>query len=170
MDGAPDRRITVGRIAGLFGVRGWVKVHSHTRPREAILNYSPWLVVIDGAERALSLAEGRAQGKGVIARLEGITDRDQAATLVGADIVVGREQLPAPAANEYYWAELEGARVVDQRGTELGRVSHLFETGGAHDVMVVRGEIERLIPFSGSVVKHVDLAAGVIHVDWEDPE
>ena len=166
----PDRRITVGRIAGLFGVRGWVKVYSHTRPREAILNYSPWLVVIGGTERVLTLAEGRAQGKGVIARLEGIADRDQAALLVGADIAVGREQLPAPAANEYYWAELEGARVVDQRGTELGRVSHLFETGGAHDVMVVRGDIERLIPFAGSVIKRVDLAAGVIHVDWEDPE
>jgi len=169
MDGAPDRRITVGRIAGLFGVRGWVKVHSHTRPRDAILKYSPWLVVIGGAERALPLAEGRAQGKGIIARLEGITDRDEAATLVGADIAVGREQLPAPAANEYYWAELEGARVVDQRGTELGRVSHLFETG-AHDVMVVRGDIERLIPFSGSVIKRVDVGNGVIHVDWEDPE
>lgn len=169
MDGAPDRRITVGRIAGLFGVRGWVKVYSHTRPREAILNYSPWLVTIGGSERTLKLAEGRAQGKGVIARLEGVADRDQAAMLVGAEIAVGRAQLPAPAANEYYWAELEGARVVDQRGTELGRVSHLFETG-AHDVMVVRGAVERLIPFGGTVIKRVDLASGVIHVDWEDPE
>lgn len=169
MDGAPDRRITVGRIAGLFGVRGWVKVYSHTRPREAILNYSPWLVTIGGSERTLELAEGRVQGKGVIARLEGVADRDQAAVLVGAEIAVGRAQLPAPAANEYYWAELEGARVIDQRGTELGRVSHLFETG-AHDVLVVRGETERLIPFGGSVIKRVDLANGVIHVDWEDPE
>lgn len=169
MDGAPDRRITVGRIAGLFGVRGWVKVYSHTRPREAILNYSPWLVTIGGSERTLKLAEGRVQGKGVIARLEGVADRDQAAVLVGAEIAVARTQLPAPAANEYYWAELEGARVVDQRGIELGRVSHLFETG-AHDVMVVRGTTERLIPFGGTVIKRVDLANGVIHVDWEDPE
>lgn len=169
MDGAPDRRITVGRIAGLFGVRGWVKVYSHTRPREAILNYNPWLVVVGGTERTVALAEGRPQGKGVIARLEGITDRDQAAPLVGADIAVNREQLPALTANEYYWAELEGARVMDQRGTELGRVSYLFETG-AQDVMVVRGERERLIPFGATVIKRVDLTNGVIHVDWEDPE
>ena len=169
MNGAPDRRITVGRIAGLFGVRGWVKVYSHTRPRDAILNYSPWRIVVGGVEQVLPLAEGRVQGKGVIARLEGISDRDQAAILIGGEVVVERSQLPTPGTNEYYWAELEGARVIDQRGVELGKVSHLFETG-AHDVMVVRGDIERLIPFGGSVIKRVDLANGEIRVEWEDPE
>lgn len=164
-----DSRVTIGRIVGLFGVRGWVKVYSHTRPREAILNYRPWLVGLEGATRELAVAEGRRQGKGVIARFAGYTDRDQAAALVGSDIAVRLAQLPVPANNEYYWVQLENLRVVNHAGVELGRVSHLFETG-ANDVMVVRGERERLIPFGAPVVRRVDLAAGVIHVDWEDAD
>lgn len=150
-------------------MQGWVKVYSHTRPREAILNYTPWLMEFADGPRELALAQGRRHGDGVIARLTGYTDREQAATLVGIDVSVRMSQLPAPGANEYYWAQLENLRVIDRAGTELGRVSHLFETG-ANDVMVVRGERERLIPFAASVVQRVDLTAGVIQVDWEDPD
>lgn len=165
----PDHRVTVGRIVGLFGVQGWVKVYSHTRPREAILNYSPWLVELKDGPREVDVAEGRRQGRGVVARLAGYTDRDEAAALVGTGIAVRLAQLPPPATNEYYWAQLENLRVVDEAGVELGRVSHLFETG-ANDVMVVRGARERLIPFGAPVVRRVDLAAGVIYVAWEDPD
>ena len=164
-----DRRITIGRIVGLFGVRGWVKVYSHTRPREAILGYSPWLLDREGEVQAVALAEGASQGKGIVARLDGVVERDQAAKWVGAEITVHASQLAPLKDNEYYWAELEGLRVVDQSGTELGVVSHLLETG-AQDVMVVRGDGERLIPFGAPVVKRVDRAAGVIYVEWEDPE
>lgn len=169
MSHPPDRRITIGRIVGLFGVRGWIKVYSHTRPREAILGYSPWLLDRGGEVQAVALAEGASQGKAIIARLDGVVDRDQAAKWVGAEIWVNASQLGPLNANEYYWAELEGLRVVDQGGTELGSVSHLLETG-AQDVMVVRGGTERLIPFGAPVVKRVDRAAGVIYVEWEDPE
>ena len=52
-------------------------------------------------------------------------------------------------------------------GTGLGRVAYVLETG-ANDVLVTEGERERLIPFvPGDVVLDVDLAAGVIRVDWE---
>jgi 16S rRNA processing protein RimM len=163
-----DRRVTVGRVVGLFGVRGWVKVFSHTRPREAILEYSPWYIEHDGAWRAVDVAEGRAHGRGIVARLEGYGERDQAASLIGADVAVMLSQLPAAADDEYYWAQLEGLRVVNLAGQELGYVSHLFETG-ANDVLVVRGARERLIPFAKGVVQRVDLAAGAICVDW-NPE
>ena len=161
----PDRQVLVGRIVGLFGVRGWVKVYSYTRPREAILNYSPWQIQVAGAWRTLDVAEGRAQGSGLVARLAGYESRDGAADLVGADVAIAAAQLPAAGEREYYWAELVGLRVVNLADQELGRVSHLFETG-ANDVLVVRGERERLIPFGKDVVKSVDLDAGVIRVDW----
>ncbi|MBI3897932.1 MAG: ribosome maturation factor RimM [Gammaproteobacteria bacterium] len=166
MTATTDRRVTVGRVAGLFGIRGWVKVYSHTRPPEAILDYRPWLIEIGGAWRPFEIAEGQMHGKGIIARLDGIADRDQAAALVGATIAVALDQLPAATENEYYWAELEGLRVINLAGQELGRVSHLFETG-ANDVMVVQGERERLLPFSKPVIQRVDIAGGVIHVDWD---
>ena len=80
-----------------------------------------------------------------------------------------RDALPKPAPGELYWSDLEGLRVRTVEGRELGTVSHLFETG-ANDVIVVKGDRERLIPFlRDSVVREVDLAAGTMIVDW-DPD
>lgn len=158
----------LGRITGLFGVRGWVKVFSDTRPRENILNYSPWLVKRQGEWKEMALVEGRVHGPGIVARLQGYSDRDQAQALVGAEIAVQRRQLPPTKPGEHYWADLEGLRVVNLQGVELGTVSHLFETG-ANDVLVVTGERERLLPYTRHVIREVDLKARVLRVDW-DPE
>ncbi len=163
---APDRKIAVGRVAGVFGVGGWVKVYSYTRPREAILSYNPWQLWVGDAWSARELIEGRRQGSGIVARVAGCEDRDAAARLVGAEIAIAAAQLPPAAEHEYYWAELEGLRVVNLAGQELGRVSHLFETG-ANDVLVVQGERERLIPFGRGVIRDVDLDAGILRVDWD---
>ncbi len=160
--------IIVGRIAGLYGVKGWVRIYSHTQPLDNILGYSPWLLWVDGAWRAVRPLEGRSHGKGVVAQLEGYADRDAAAGLVGCDIAVERSQLPAAADDEIYWADLMGLRVVTLEGVELGVVDHLFETG-ANDVIVVKGERERLLPYIDQVVCEVDLDGGVLRVDW-DPE
>lgn len=161
--------VTVGRISGLFGVRGWVKIHSHTDPKSNILAYSPWyLKTADGWVRK-EIASGRPHGKGLVARLEGCDDRDQAARWIGAEIAVRRDQLPLPEEGEYYWADIEGLRVSTTEGVQLGVVDHLMATG-ANDVLVVRGERERLIPFiPGQVVVDVDLENGTMRVDW-DPE
>jgi 16S rRNA processing protein RimM len=80
-----------------------------------------------------------------------------------------RSQLPAPAPNEFYWADLVGLEVETLAGRRLGRVRELFETP-AHDMLVVSGERDWLIPcVLGPIVKSVDLDAGRIRVDW-DPE
>ena len=165
-----DRQMVVmGRISGLFGVQGWVKIFSHASPRERILDYSPWYIKINGAWEEHRLQAGKRQGKGVVAHLQGVDDRDLAAELVGADIAVKREQLPDLPADEFYWSDLQGMRVETSSGVDLGRVSYLFETG-ANDVMVVKGERERLIPFTqGEAVRRVDVQAGLIVVDW-DPD
>ncbi len=161
--------IIVGRVSGLFGVRGWVKVYSHTSPREGILRYKTWYLNRDGGWQAHVLEAGQAQGKGVVAKLAGFDDRDQAAPLIGTDIAIRREQLPELEPGEYYWTDLEGLRVVNLEGVDLGVVSHLFETG-ANDVMVVQGDRERLIPYTrGEAVREVDLQEGRIVVDW-DPD
>jgi 16S rRNA processing protein RimM len=164
-----DRWVVLGRVSGLYGVRGWFRVHSETRPREGILDYSPWFLGRGGRWEERRLAAGRPLGKGVVASLEGCEDRDQAALLVGAPIAVRRSQLGAAAPGEYYWADLEGLEVRTVDGVLLGRIDHLLETV-SNDVMVVRGDRERLLPFlRGQVVKRVDLAGGVVEVDW-DPE
>ena len=157
----------MGRITGLFGVRGWVKVYSYTEPREAVLNYDRWLLGRRDGWQEATVAEGQRHGKTIIARLDGYVDRDQAAGLVGADIGVPREAMPETDGDQYYWSDLEGLRVLHRDGTELGQLAYLLETG-AHDVMVVQGEQERLIPFVlDKVVIGVDLDKGEIEVDWE---
>jgi 16S rRNA processing protein RimM len=168
MSGEP-RRIVIGRIGGPFGVKGWVKLLSWSEPREQIIGYSPWLVQTGGQWREWRVAEGHAHGKGVIARLEGVTDREQAAALMGADIAVWRSQLGETKPGEYYWADLIGLDVQLGDGRSLGRVDSMMATG-SNDVLVVEGERQRLVPFiNGQVIKRVDLAAGVIQVDW-DPD
>lgn len=159
----------VGRISGLFGVRGWVKIFSHTEPRENILAYQPWLIEAGGKTREVRVSDGRAHGKGVVAQIEGIDTRDAAAALVGAAISIERTQLAPLADDEYYYADLEGLDVVTDEGQVLGQVDHLFETG-ANAVMVVHGDRERLVPFTpGDAVLDVDLESRRITVDW-DPD
>lgn len=157
----------MGRITGLFGVKGWVKVYSYTEPREAILDYGGYFLSQDNGWRQIKVAEGKKHGKGVILRLDGVDDRDQAAVLIDCEIAVARDVLPAAGHGVYYWADLEGLRVEHRDGTDLGRVAYLLETG-ANDVLVTNGKPERLIPFVlDEVVLDVDLANGVIRVDWE---
>lgn len=162
-------RVIVGRISGLYGVRGWLKIFSYTESRGSVIEYSPWQVLKNGQWQTAIVEDGRIHGKGVVVKLIGYDARDAAATLIGCDIAVTREQMGEPKPGEYYWADLEGLKVINLEGVELGVVDHLFETG-ANDVVVVRGERERLLPFvRGDVIKAIDLQRQVMEVDW-DPE
>ncbi|OGI42256.1 MAG: 16S rRNA processing protein RimM [Candidatus Muproteobacteria bacterium RBG_16_64_11] len=161
-----DEWVVLGRVAGLYGVQGWIKLVSYTRRREDIFNYPRWRLKRAGEWHAFTLLEGRAQGKGLAAHLEGLNDRDQASQWIGADIAISKAELPALAPGTYYWSQLEGLKVVNMDGIEFGRVDHLFDTG-ANDVLVVTGDRERLIPYTRDTVRAVDLAAGVIRVDWD---
>jgi len=168
---APDSRqrmLTVGRLHGAFGVRGEVKLESFTDPLRAIAKYQPWtLRDARGNERVCEDVRVREGGKGLIATLPGIEDKDAADALRGTEILVPRSALPPPAEGEYYWVELEGLRVVNLEGADFGTVSHLFPTG-ANDVMVVQGERERMIPFVlPEFIRNVDFDAGIVTVDWD---
>ncbi len=163
------KRIVIGKVGGPFGIKGWSKLLSWTEPRDGILDYGPWLLKQGDGWREWQVAEGHAHGKGVIARLEGVTDRDQAAALMGADIAVWRDQLGETKPGQYFWADLVGLDVQLEDGKPLGRVEGLMATG-SNDVLVVKGDRERLIPFiHGQVIKRVDLDRGLIQVDW-DPD
>lgn len=163
------RLVILGRVSGVYGVRGWVRVFSHTDPRENILNYRPWFLRRAGNWESLDIAEGRRHGKGVVVRVEGVDDREAARALLGLDIAVDRDQLGTTEPGEYFWTDLEGLEVVTTEGRRLGVVDHLFETG-ANDVMVVKGDRSRLVPFSEpEPVREVDLEGRRILVDW-DPD
>jgi 16S rRNA processing protein RimM len=167
---ASSKRVLLGRIVGLFGVEGWVKVESYTEPRTSVFKYRPLTIKSGAVETEVAQLTGRAQGKGLVAQLPGVDNRDAALQWVGAEIWVRRSALPKARRGEYYWFDLEGLDVVTAQGVALGKVSHLFATG-ANDVMVVRdGERERLIPFVlKQFVHEVNLDSGSITVEW-DPD
>ena len=166
MSANPNRFVTLGRISGVYGVRGWVKVHSYTEPRDNVVGFARWTLRTRAGESTVEVEDGRAQGSGVVAKLRGVDDREAARELIGADIAVERSALPACEPGEYYWTDLEGLEVVTPAGDRLGTVDYLVATGG-HDVLVLAGQPPRLIPFvHGAVIRGVDLAAGVIVADW----
>lgn len=161
---ADERQVIVGKISGVYGVSGWVKLFSYTRPKENIFNYSPWQLQPNRETR--SLLEGREHGKTLIARLEGIEDRDAARRLQGSDITISRDQLPEPGPGEYYWYDLLGLDVVDTRGAGLGKVMEIRETG-ANDILIIKGKRRYLVPLvMDEVVKEIDLENRRITVDW----
>ena len=157
--------VILGRIVGVYGVKGWVKVFSEAQPREGILNYQPLFIETDGAWQALPVEAGRLSGKSIILKCQGIDDRDAAQALVGRSLAIDAGQLPELAQGEYYWSQLLGLEVLNLQGEPLGRVDHLLETG-ANDVLVLVGERQRLLPYVPQVIKQVDLAQGRMTVDW----
>jgi len=164
-----DSHIQVGNIQGVFGIKGWLKVFSHCRPKEQILDYSNWELRLPIGAEIYELQEGKLHGTGIIAKLKNVDDRTFAETLKGADIWVAKADLLELDENEYYWFELEGLSVINMEGETLGYVQKLMETG-ANDVLVVVNAADKqeiLIPYvKEQVIKQVDVEQKTITVDW----
>jgi len=161
----PERLVVMGRVVAPYGIKGWIKIQPFTQQQRGLLDYPLWQVGREGAWQGRTVEEAKVHGATVVAKLEGITDLEQAAALQGMRIAVSRDDFPEPAADEFYWADLIGLKVVNAAGVTLGTVSRVFATG-ANDVLVVEGERERLLPFIAPVIRQVDVAGGMITVDW----
>lgn len=187
-----SRKIVLGRITGVYGIKGWVKIFSYTDPMESIVDYNPWYIRPENrgsAQKsaqwiAVKLKAGKRHAKTVVAKLEHCNNRDEAQAFIGSEIAIEQQQLEVLQGNsEYYWRDLIGLRVMNQQGIELGVVKDLMETG-ANDVLVVVSEgghneatdnelKERLIPWAmqeadqPGPIKVVNLEQGVIEVDWD---
>ena len=106
---SPDL-VEVGRITGLYGVRGWVRVASFTDPVTNLLDYNPWYLERGGRRECFEVLEGKPHGAGLVVHLERCPQREDAAALVGAGVAIPRAALPALEEGEYYWADLLGLR------------------------------------------------------------
>ena len=161
-------KVLLGHVSGLFGVKGWIKVFSYTRPRSQIVTYKTWY--LEGAQKNhFPLEDGRPHKEGVIAKLEGINDRDSALSLIDRKIWISESELEPLTDNEYYWYQLIGLDVYDIHNKHLGTVNNLMETG-ANDVLIVRlnNNTEHLIPYiKEQVVKSINLEEKRLIVDWD---
>jgi 16S rRNA processing protein RimM len=153
----------MGRVAGSYGVRGWLKAVPGGGGGEGLLATRQWWL----GDLAYAVEEARVHGGGIVAKLCGLETREQVLALKGAVISVKREALPDPGEGRYYLSDLVGLEVVNERGEALGVVRRLF-SNGAQDVMEVGGNgTERLLPWVPAVVKSVDLSARRIRVEWQ---
>ena len=165
-DSRTPELVVMGRIAGPYGVKGWIKVQPYTEFPENLCDYARWWVRRDNAARELEVLDSALHGATVVAQLAGIDSREAAALLKGSEIAVPREALPAAEEGEHYWADLIGLEVVNVQGEVLGKVSGHF-SNGAHDVMrVERDGAEQLLPYVEAVIRKVDMPGRRITVDW----
>lgn len=161
-------RLIVGQINGVFGVQGWLKIFSHTDPRENILSYSPWWINFKGEWQKVSIVDSKVQqgGKTLVAKLDKVDDRDMAREYMGCDIAIEESQLNR-SKDSHYWIDIIGCEVFLEDGTLVGTVKDLVETG-AHDVLRVTGEHNELIPYvMDRFIVSVDTDNKKIVVNWE---
>jgi 16S rRNA processing protein RimM len=165
-DGDSSALIQLGFVGAPYGVRGWIKLHSHTDPPERLLEHRSLQIGREGAWRTFRIESTGRSGGALTVKLMGIEDRDQAAVLRGAEVCVPRAELPQRNDKDFYRADLIGCEVVNLAGTPLGLVRHFVETP-AQALMVVRGEKEYWVPAVPQHLRRVDLTARRVVVDWE---
>lgn len=161
----PEGLITVGQIAGAFGVHGEVRLKSFCAEPVDIADYVP---LTDAAGRRYDqiVVTGAAKGA-LVVRMAPITTREEAEALKGTDLMAPRDRLPQLPDDEFYHADLIGLSVVDTGGAALGRV-RAVQNHGAGDLLelVVPGSAATvLLPFTRAAVPTVDLSAGRIVAD-----
>lgn len=169
-----ENQITLGKVGAVYGIKGWLRIHSFTDEPDAILDYFPWSLKLGNNTRTVDVTDWRKHNKGLIVKVAGIDDRDNAQALVGSEILINESTLPELSQGDYYWRDLIGMAVVTTKGYDLGVVSDMLETG-ANDVLVVKANLndgfskkERLIPYLlEQVVESVSIEDKQICVDWD---
>jgi len=164
--------VELGKLVGVWGVKGWVKLHSYTRNRADISQYKTWYLQKPRSKSdptPIKVLSCREQGQGIVAQLDGVNDRDQAMAMSGQVIFVKQSDLPDLPEGEFYWQQLIGLTVNNETAT-IGEVGTILETG-ANDVLVCKnaeeGKADVLIPYTDEVVLEIDVEAGTMLVDWD---
>ncbi|GAA6173339.1 ribosome maturation factor RimM [Colwellia sp. KU-HH00111] len=169
-----ENQIILGKVGAVYGIKGWLKIHSFTDELEAILDYFPWSLKLGNKTQAVEVTDWRKHNKGLIVKVGNIDDRDEAQALVGSEILTSEKSLPDLPEGEFYWRDLIGMNVVTNKGYDLGIVTDMMETG-ANDVLVVKANLndgfskkERLIPYLlEQVIESVSRENNQICVDWD---
>lgn len=160
-------KVLIAKINGIFGVNGWVKVYSYSDPIENILSYKKFFTNKDSKFTELSVLDKKKQAKTIIFKIKDINNPDAARLLMGADIYIDKSQLANLKEDEYYWYQLKGLKVINNKNIILGKVDYLLNTA-ANDVLVIKGDRERLIPYTDDVIVKVDLKTNKIIVSWDE--
>jgi len=166
--GGASRLVALGVFGAPQGVRGEVRIKSYTRDPKAIAAYGP---LTDGRGARFVLESVRLlKDEMLVARLEGIANREAAAALTGVELFARREQLPPPDEDEFYYDDLVGLAAVSRDGAPLGRVVALNNYGAGDILEIMRegGGESLVLPFTKAVAVEIDFPAGRIVIDPPD--
>lgn len=158
--------VVMGRIVAPYGIFGWLKIQPDTETLDGLLDYPEWWLGRGDQWQKYEVEAAKIHSNTILVKLKGVSDRDAAFAMKSKQVAVRRTALPEPEDGEYYWSDLIGLQATNLQGVDLGKITEIFETG-ANDVMVVKGERERLVPFIDQVVLDVDLEAKTMQVDWD---
>jgi 16S rRNA processing protein RimM len=158
-------QVLLGEITGVHGIRGDILVRAHTATPEAIASYGP--LTDQSGTKKISLKIVRVTDKGIVAKVEGITDRTAAEGLRGTKLFIARDRLPEPETAEYYHADLIGLKAVAEDGSELGEIVSVqnFGAGDLLELKPLSGSASEFIPFENEWVPHVDLDTGIVVIN-----
>jgi len=160
-----SKLIDIGKIVGVFGIQGWVKIKTSS-DMDTLKHYNKLQLSINGTNSELKIAKSHVKNGLWFVLFDGIDDRNKAESLIGGVVAVSRAEFPKTDTDEYYWVDLIGLRVINLQHELLGNVDSLMDTG-ANSVMVVQGEEKtHLIPFVAAYITNVDMQNKQIIVDW----
>jgi 16S rRNA processing protein RimM len=160
----------VGRVVGVHGIRGSLKVHSYAESLSVYEAEAGILFALpDGSVLKQTVERVQSHGRVLLMTLDGVAERSLAERLIGATLFVDKACLPVLEEDTYYWSDLVGLRVYDTTGAHLGRLDEVIPTPG-NDIYVVKGKPdgrtkEMLIPAIGDVVLKIDLEGRTMIVD-----
>lgn len=160
-----ENRICLATIGAPHGVKGEVRVKSHTGDPLAFGDYGP---LTDTAGREYKVLEVRPSKTVVVARFKGITTREQAEALNGTDLFIDRDMLPDEELeeDEFFHEDLIGLAVRDMEGVTIGKVTALHDFGGG-DLLEITfaGRRGVMVPFTKAAVPVIDIAGGFVTVE-----
>ncbi len=163
---ANDKYISIGKITGVHGLHGNLKVYSYSGSLD-VYESSDSILLRDtaGVEKSFTIGVAKPYKKGLLLTLKEVVDIDAAEKLIGSEILVSQELLPDLEDDEFYWFEIIGMQVFSETGESLGTVKSIIPTG-SNDVYVVKKKgAEILIPALESVILTVDFNRNSITVD-----
>ncbi len=165
----PKDRVCIGAITGVRGLKGEVRIKSFTADPSDVAAYGP--VSDEAGERSYKInVTAHAKGQ-IIARLDGIDDRDAAEALKGTKLYVPKSVLPKPDDGAYFHADLIGLRAETEDGDTLGTVKAVHNFGAGDVIEIADGDEDKdglMLPFTSDVVPVVDMEQGLIVVQPPD--
>ena len=157
-------KIIIGRISGAFGIKGEVKLYHYSGNGERLSVLTSLCFILDEKEYEYEIENFRVQKKSPIIKLKGISDRDSAESLVGAEVYVEKELLRPVEEDSYFVDELIGLDVIENK-LKIGVVNDIIDNP-AHEIVEIstpNGMI--LLPMVDSFVKSINLETSEMEVE-----